>query len=96
MVLIQLSTGYSPNCGYILSISPDYNCTTRSINNSGWVGLSSSAIPAECEGVETTNLNYTKTRTILDSDEKKYRDCKDLHGLENAPEFYGMMPFIKI
>lgn len=92
-------TSYGPNCGYILSVISNYNCVTRSINDLDWVGLSSGSIPAEVNDVAIDNLNYTKQRkSKLDTNMtiKSYRDSKDLHGYENTPEFYGMMPFIKI
>jgi hypothetical protein len=93
-----IHSAFGPTCGYILSVTPSYNCETRKFTDDiSWVGLSGGAIPQETTNVSWTNLNYTKYRSsVLETSEKEFRESSSLHGLENTPEFYGMMPFIKI
>lgn len=94
----KINTSFGATCGYILSVAPSYNCETRKLDNGiSWVGLSSGTIPQETTDVSWSNLNYTKYRSsVLETSQKTFRESSSLHGLENTPEFYGMMPFIKI
>lgn len=91
---------YGANCGYILSVIPNYNCTTRKLGAGKWVGVSSIQIPREISmnsSYAIGNINYTQHRSsILGTSSKTFRNFSETHGYENAPEFYAMMPFIKI
>lgn len=87
-------------CGYFLSVPPSYNYVKRTFDG-GWVGKTSGAIPMEIPNndMDLPSLNYTKNDAI--HSEKTYIDyskgnTKNLIGYENTPEFYAMLPLIKI
>lgn len=85
---------YHPHCGYIISRVSDYNFTTRKIEKNSWIGLSSQNIDAYPDAT-LCNLNYTEHRTS-DFTTKIFRNAPALHGYENTPEYYAMLPIIKI
>jgi hypothetical protein len=91
---------FGATCGYFLSVPPSYNYVKRTFNG-GWIGKTSGAIPMEIANndMDLPSLNYTKNDTI--HSEKTYIDysggnTKNLIGYENTPEFYAMLPLIKI
>jgi hypothetical protein len=85
---------YHPHCGYIISRVSNYNFTTRKIEKNNWVGLSSQNIDAYPDAA-SCNLNYTEHRTSGFTT-KFFRNASALHGYENTPEYYAMLPIIKI
>lgn len=79
---------------------PSYNYEKRTFDGE-WIGKTSGAIPMEIANtdMDLPNLNYTKDDAIHSA--KEYIDysegnTKNLIGYENTPEFYAMLPLIKI
>lgn len=99
-------------CGYMLSVPPSYNYETRECNGSWVGKTSGTIpMEISSDKIDPDKLNYTKddtihsnkkyvdynfTGTASNSANNVDISISKIIGYENTPEFYGVLPLIKI